>query len=216
MTSRPHLNPDFPGDSPPSSASKSGNSQRTGTPPPFPNELAASPLSQAEALFQRGVELMKADHCSDAVPEFLKSQKLDASSATLLNLGTCYARLGRKATAFKTYEDLSKFSKENVEAYVAAGTTVFKGFETISRAWANFAQETFDASAQVAKQLLTAKTLREAVDVQTDFAKTTFDKLVSEGTKVSEISVKVTNEAAEPINARFNATIEKFLKPVAA
>ena len=120
------------------------------------------------------------------------------------------------ATAFKTYEDLSKFSKENLDAYVAAGTTVAKGFETIGRAWVNFAQETFEAGAQVAKALLSAKTLREAVDVQTDFAKTTFDKLVAEGTKVSEISVKVTNEAAEPINARVNATIEKFLKPMAA
>jgi hypothetical protein len=59
--------------------------------------------AEAEVLFQRGVELMKADDCSDAVPEFLTSQNLDPSSATLLNLGTCYARLGRKATAFKTY-----------------------------------------------------------------------------------------------------------------
>jgi phasin family protein len=120
------------------------------------------------------------------------------------------------ATAFKSYEELSKFSKENLDAYVAAGTTVAKGFEMIGKAWASFAQETFDASTQVAKALLTAKTLREAVDVQTDFAKTTFDKLVSEGTKATEISVKVANEAAEPINARLNATIEKFLKPVAA
>lgn len=118
--------------------------------------------------------------------------------------------------ALKTYEDLSKFSKENLDAYVAAGTTVAKGFETISKAWVAFTQETFEAGAQVAKALLSAKTLREAVDVQTDFAKTTFDKLVAEGTKVSEISVKVANEAAEPLNARFNATIEKFLKPVAA
>jgi phasin family protein len=120
------------------------------------------------------------------------------------------------AGAFKTYEDLSKFSKDNLDAYVAAGTTVAKGFETIGRAWVNFTQETFEAGAQVAKALLSAKTLREAVDVQTDFAKTTFDKLVAEGTKVSEISVKVANEAAEPLNARLNATIEKLLKPVAA
>ena len=120
------------------------------------------------------------------------------------------------ATALKSYEDLSKFSKENLDAYVAAGTTVAKGLETISRAWVAFTQETFEASAQVAKALLSAKTLREAVDVQTDFAKTTFDKLVAEGTKVSEISVKVANEAVEPLNARFNATIEKLLKPVAA
>ncbi len=120
------------------------------------------------------------------------------------------------AAAFKTYEDLSRFSKDNLDAYVAAGTTVAKGLETIGRAWVSFTQETFEASTQVAKALLSAKTLREAVDVQTDFAKTTFDKLVSEGTKVSEISVKVANEAAEPISARVNAAIEKLLKPVAA
>jgi len=120
------------------------------------------------------------------------------------------------ASAFKAYEDLSKFSKENLDAYVAAGTTIAKGYETIGRAWVNFTQETFEAGAAVAKALLSAKTLREAVDVQTDFAKTTFDKLVAEGTKVSEISVKVANEAVEPINARLNAAIEKLLKPIAA
>lgn len=59
---------------------------------------------EADALFQHGVELMKADNCAEAVPEFLKSNALDSSAATLLNLGTCYARLGRKATAYKTYK----------------------------------------------------------------------------------------------------------------
>ena len=73
-----------------------------------------------------------------------------------------------------------------------------------------------EASAQAAKALLAARTLREAVDVQTDFAKSSFDKLVAESTKLSEISVKVANEAAEPISARVNAAIEKILKPVAA
>lgn len=120
------------------------------------------------------------------------------------------------ATAFKTYEDLSKFSQENLEAYAAAGTTVAKGFETIGRVWVSFIQETFETGERVADALLSAKTLREAVDMQTDFAKTTFDKLIAEGTKVSEISVKVANEAAEPISARLNAALEKLLKPVAA
>jgi len=120
------------------------------------------------------------------------------------------------ANAFKSYEDFSKFSKENLDAYVVAATTVAKGAETVGKAWLNFTQETMEAGAQVAKSLLAAKTLREAVDVQTDFAKTTFDKLVAEGAKVSEISVKVANEAVEPINARVNAALEKLLKPVAA
>lgn len=57
----------------------------------------------AERLFQHGVALMKDDDCPAAVPEFLTSQELDPSAATLVNLATCYARLGRRATAWKTY-----------------------------------------------------------------------------------------------------------------
>lgn len=63
-----------------------------------------APAAEADTRFQRGVELMKADDCAEAIPEFLKSQALESSAATLLNLGTCYARLGRKATAWKAYQ----------------------------------------------------------------------------------------------------------------
>jgi len=68
---------------------------------------ADAQASEAESLFQHGVALMKADNCAEAVPEFLKSNALDPSAATLLNLGTCYARLGRKATAWKSYQKAS-------------------------------------------------------------------------------------------------------------
>lgn len=118
--------------------------------------------------------------------------------------------------AFKSYEDLSKFQKDNFDAYVAASTVMAKGFETLGKTWMAFTQESMENGAQVAKALLGAKTLREAVDLQTDFAKTSFDKLVGESTKLSELSVKVANEAFEPINARLNVAVEKLLKPVAA
>ncbi len=120
------------------------------------------------------------------------------------------------ATAFKSYEDFSKFSKENLDAAVAATAIFAKGFETVGKAWMTFGQDAMEASAQATKALLAARTLREAVDVQTDWAKTSFDKVVAESTKLSEISVKVANEAVEPINARVNAAIEKLMKPVAA
>lgn len=120
------------------------------------------------------------------------------------------------AQTLKAYEDAAKFNKENLDAFVVASTTYAKGVESVSKSWAAFAQETFEASANVAKAILGAKTLKEAVDLQTDFAKTTFDKFVAEGTKVSEASIKVTNEALEPINARVNVAVEKILKPALA
>jgi phasin family protein len=59
------------------------------------------------------------------------------------------------------------------------------------------------------------KDLREVVDVQSDFARESFDRLMNEGSKLSEIGVKVANEALEPIQARVNVAVEKIFKPAA-
>jgi hypothetical protein len=57
----------------------------------------------ADQLFQEGVQLMKNDDCPQAISKFATSQKLDSSAATLINLGTCYAKVGRTASAWNTY-----------------------------------------------------------------------------------------------------------------
>jgi tetratricopeptide (TPR) repeat protein len=57
----------------------------------------------AEYLFQEGVRLMREDHCSQAISKFQSSYRLDPTASSLMNLGTCYARLGRTATAWRTY-----------------------------------------------------------------------------------------------------------------
>ena len=121
-----------------------------------------------------------------------------------------------QAQSAKVLEDVTKFQKDNLEAVVSASNVYAKGFETFGKTWYALTQETVEASAAVAKALLGAKTLKEAVDLQTDFAKTTFDKFVAEGTKLSEMSIKVANEALEPINARVNVAVEKLLKPANA
>ena len=83
---------------------------------PLPARAEAGQAVEADTLFRHGVELMKADNCAEAVPEFLKSNALDASAATLLNLGTCYARLGRKATAYKTYQKAAEAAQAERDA----------------------------------------------------------------------------------------------------
>lgn len=116
----------------------------------------------------------------------------------------------------RNFEQFSSFAKENGEAMMTASTILAKGYENIAKAWLGFCQEVATTGASTTKQLIGAKTLREAVDLQADFAKTSFDRMVAEGTKVSEMSLKVANEAIEPINQRVNVAVEKFLKPAAA
>jgi phasin family protein len=119
-------------------------------------------------------------------------------------------------TAVKGAEEMQRLSKENFDAYVQAATVVAKGFENMGRSWMSFTQEAMEQSAAAAKAMLGVRTLREAVDLQTDWAKTSFDKFVSEATKISEQGVKVANEASAPLTARFNVSVERMFKPIAA
>ena len=119
-------------------------------------------------------------------------------------------------TLFKNYEEFSQLSKENIDAFVKSGTIVAKGFEEAGKAWIDFTRRSFETSVETAKAVMSCKDLREVVDVQSDYARTSFDSLVNEGSKLSELGVKVANEALEPIQSRFNVAVEKMLKPVEA
>lgn len=57
----------------------------------------------AQRYFTEGLRLMQSDHCEDAVPEFVKSQRIEPTAATFANLATCYARLGKTGSAYSTY-----------------------------------------------------------------------------------------------------------------
>lgn len=117
---------------------------------------------------------------------------------------------------FKSYGDLAGFGKGNVEAVVKSSTIVARGFEELSRQFMALAQSNMEHSVAAAKAALNCTTLKQIVDLQSDFAKTTFDKLVSEGNKLSEMSYKMTNEAIEPLQARVTLAVETFGKPLAA
>lgn len=112
-------------------------------------------------------------------------------------------------------DDFADFNKGNLDAAVKAGTVAAKGFETIGKEVMAYHQQAFEAGMDRATALLGCKTLQDFVEVQTDIARSHFDAFVAQGTRISEISVKATNEAAEPINVRVNEATEKFTKAAA-
>jgi hypothetical protein len=66
---------------------------------------AQSGKASAEALFAEGRRLMAEGKVEAACPKFADSNKLDPSSGTLLNLGSCYEKLGRTASAWASFRE---------------------------------------------------------------------------------------------------------------
>jgi phasin family protein len=116
---------------------------------------------------------------------------------------------------FKGYDEFSVYSKGNVEAVVKAGSIYARGLEDLSKTMVAISQSQFEASVAAAKAVLGCTSLRQMVDIQTGLARSHFDKIVADGSKLSEISLKVANEALQPIQARVNVAVEKFTKPAA-
>ena len=117
--------------------------------------------------------------------------------------------------AFRGYEDVIQFNKETVEALLQSGTVFARGFQDLSKNMLNLAQASFDESVAASKAITGVKSLKELIDLQSGYAKSNFDKIVAEGSKLSEFSAKVTEEAIGPLNSRFNAAVERLIKPAA-
>lgn len=119
-------------------------------------------------------------------------------------------------TQFKAADEVAAFGKSNVEAFIQAGTIFFHGFEELARTVVGLTTAHVESSMTTAKALITCKTLTEVTDLQNAYTKSTFDHAVSEATHLSELAIKITNEAIEPISARVTATMEHISKPVFA
>jgi serine/threonine-protein kinase len=103
---------------------------------------SASDKVTAEALFEDGRKLMAEGRYADACARFGGSQRLDPSPSTLLNLASCWEKLGRSATAWATYrEAASAANASGRKDYVSTAQRHADGLEPkLARMTVNVAQ----------------------------------------------------------------------------
>ena len=113
---------------------------------------------------------------------------------------------------FKSYDEATALNKESIDAVVQAGEVLTKGAETVGKAYYEITQASAEASVEATKAMMGAKTAKEFVEIQAEFARTSFDNFLSESTRLSEMSMKVANEAFEPLQKQLNTSFEKAFK----
>jgi phasin family protein len=117
---------------------------------------------------------------------------------------------------FKAAEDAAEFGRGNVEAFTKAAQTWASGSQDLARQYMALAQGLTDHAMEGAKALSGVKSVNEAAELQAKFAKAALEKMVAEGTKLQEASVKLAESAFAPVNARMTMAMEKLAKPLAA
>jgi len=112
----------------------------------------------------------------------------------------------------KTAEEFVAFSQGNVEALMKSGQIWASGVQDLSKHVAAAAQASVEESLSTFKALSSVKSLKEAFDLQTAFARSSLEKTVAESSKLTDASFKLTEQALAPITARVTVAVEKFSK----
>ena len=114
------------------------------------------------------------------------------------------------------FDELAGLQRANLEAVFTAGTLAMKNAETLSEEVLAFNKKAMEEGVANAKKLFECKTMQEVVELQTDLACAQLEAMLSQGTRMTELALKMAGEIAEPMQARLGETVEKFGKPLAA
>jgi phasin family protein len=108
----------------------------------------------------------------------------------------------------KNYDHFVGYGRETVEAYMKAANVAGKGVETLQSEIYTFSKQSVEESIAATKALMGTKSIHEAFELQTDFAKSAFDSYVGQMTKLSEIVFSTAKDAFEPLQGRVQAWVE--------
>lgn len=138
----------------------------------------------------------------EALPTFAPFQNIFAQAN---ENGQQFAQRGQKVA-----EELADLARANVEAIVEAGRVASEGTRALTQDAVSSSREGFEKAADAIRALAEAKSPTEYLQLQGEIARTSFDRFVAEGSKITESMVKLAGEAFQPISNRASANAERF------
>ncbi|HMI40176.1 MAG TPA: phasin family protein [Sphingomicrobium sp.] len=146
-------------------------------------------------------------------PKFDALPGADKFQSLLTDAGERSQEAVRRST--EVAEELADVAKANVEAFVTAGRIAATGAKSLGQDIVARGREGVEQASEAVKTLAEAKSPTEFFALQSEIARTSFDRLVSEGSRLTESLVKLTGEAMQPLSNRASANAERIKNAVA-
>ncbi len=96
-------------------------------------------------------------------------------------------------------EDFQKIGKDNFDATVKSFGEVNKSFQAIATEVTDYSKKAFEESTATFEKLVGAKSVEQAVEIQTDFAKKAYENYVGQASKIGEMYVDLAKEIYKPV-----------------
>ncbi len=121
------------------------------------------------------------------------------------------------------FDEMNKYNKDAMETMVKSYAVATKTLHSIADEVADFSKKSFEANMAHVEQLMSAKNAEAAVEMQTAYAQSSMEGLISKVSRIGEMVTNLTKEsyssyggtAAKTVNI-VKTTVEKAAKPAAA
>ena len=106
--------------------------------------------------------------------------------------------------------EMTEIAKANLEAITEAGRIAATGVRSLGQDALASGRDGFEQASTSLKTLADAKSPTEFFQLQSELARSSFDRLVAEGSKFTEAMVKLAGEAAQPLSTRASINAERI------
>lgn len=96
-------------------------------------------------------------------------------------------------------EDFQKLGQSNVDAAMKIFGDFTKGWQAIAAEFSDYTKRSFEDGTQTLERLMAAKSLEQAVDIQSKYVKRSYDEYVHQLAKVGSMYASLAKDAYRPM-----------------
>lgn len=98
----------------------------------------------------------------------------------------------------KNFEDLQQVGKENMEVTMKSAESMSKGAQAIAVEVADYSKKAFEDGSAMLEKLFGVKSLEKAIELQSEYAKTSYEGFVAKATKIGELYADLAKQSYKP------------------
>jgi phasin family protein len=134
-------------------------------------------------------------------------EKATATAENMLENGAAAMKTGLEK-ALKSYDAFVGYGKDTADAVTKSATVAGKSIETINGEIYSYSKQSIEEAVAATKAVLGSKSVHEAFEFQTDYAKSAFESYVGELSKISELATSATKDTFAPFKGRVQAWLD--------
>ena len=96
-------------------------------------------------------------------------------------------------------EDIQQYGKEHLETVAASAATLQNGLQAIASAYGDYTKKSFEDGKSFVEKLSGVKSLDKVIEVQTEFAKSSYETFVAESQKIAGLYTDLAKQTFKPL-----------------